>query len=175
MDDENYRLIDGDDSKKNNGTPNKDSAYLINDCSTTNRTNDDIQSSRNSSNPVITVSDFINNIVNSFDSNNNSTKIIIGVLLFHPILNLIIQDNPNVRKVFTKSQRKLIKKIMIVFMLFCLIGFSVSNSPGEGTFISFFLKSLLIIFLLIHTNICNFTDFDATIKFWKKIFSKKDK
>ena len=172
MDDENYRLIDGDDSKKNNGAIDKDSAYLINDGSTASRTNDEIQSSRN---PVITASEFINNIVNSFDSNKNSTKIIVAALLFHPIINLIIQDNPNVRKVFTKSQRKLIKKILIVFMLFCLIGFSVTNSPGDGSFMSFFLKSLLIIFLLIHTNMFNFTDFDATINFWKKVFSKKDK
>ena len=173
-DDQNYRLIGGDDSKNNDEPSDRETAFLLNDCSTQNPTNEVRPSSRVNRNDA-SASDLINSIVNSFDNSNNISKFIIAALLFHPIINLVIQDNPTVKKLFTKPQRKLIKRILIVFMLFCLIGFSTSNAPGDNPFISFILKSLLIIFLLIHTNIFNITNFDATIKFWKKILSKKDK
>ena len=173
-DDQNYRLIGGDDSKNNDEPSDRETAFLLNDCSTQNPTNEVRHSSRVNRNDA-SASDLINSIVNSFDNSNNISKFIIAALLFHPIINLVIQDNPTVKKLFTKPQRKLIKRILIVFMLFCLIGFSTSNAPGDNPFISFILKSLLIIFLLIHTNIFNITNFDATIKFWKKILIKKNK
>ena len=119
--------------------------------------------------------DLINNIVNSFDNNSLISKFIIAALLFHPLTNLIIQDNPTVKKTFTKSQRKLIKRILIVFMLFCFISFNTTIAPGDNGFICFILKTLLVLSLLIHTNIFNIFNFSETIKFWKKILSKKDK
>ena len=172
-DEQNYKLIGGEESKNNFEPNDKETAYLLNDCSTPNIQNRINNSSRlNNNNP--SASDLINGIVNSFDNRNPVSKFVIGTLLFHPIINLIIHDNPNVKKTFTKSQRKLIKRILIVFMLFCLIGFSSSSAGGTSGFMGFLLKSLLIIFLLIHTNIFNITNFNETIKFWKKVFNKKD-
>ena len=174
-DQNNYRLIGGDETKNNDEPSDKETTYLLNDGSTQNSTNNnEVRHSRNNINKQ-SISDLINNILKSFDTNNNISKFIIGALLFHPIINLIIQDNPTIKKMFKKSQRKLIKRILIVFMIFCLIGFSMSNISGENAFLSFILKFLLIVFILIHTNIFNITNFDATIKFWKKILNKKDK
>ena len=172
-DQNNYRLIGGDDTKNNDEPSDKETAYLLNDCSTQNQINEVRHSSRTNIN-IQSVSNLINSIINSFDANNNITKFIIGALLFHPIINLMIQNNENVKKMFTKAQRKLIKHILIAFMLFCLIGFSASSAPGDNFVLSFILKLLLVIFLLIHTNIFNITNFDATLKFWKKILNKKD-
>ena len=163
-DQNNYRLIGGDDTKNNNEPSDKETAYLLNDCSTQNPINEVRHSSRTNIN-IQSASNLVNNVINSFDANNNITKFIIGALLFHPIFNLMIQDNPNVKKMFTKAQRKLIKHILIAFMLFCLIGFSASSAPGDNAFLSFILKFLLIAFLLIHTNLFNVTNFDATLKF----------
>ena len=180
-DQNNYRLIGGDDSKKNDEPSDKETAYLLNDCSTFNQTDEITHSSRinrEDNNHSTSASGFVNGLVDSIGNNNNNTftsKLIVAALLFHPIINLMIQDNPTVKKMYTKPQRKLIKRILIVFMLFCLIGFSMSNAPGDNPFISFILKCLLIVFLLIHTNIFNITNFSATIKFWQKILSKKDK
>ena len=115
----------------------------------------------------------MNNIVDSFDPNNYYIKFIVAILLFHPIVNLMIQNNETVKKVYTKSQRKLIKKIMIVFMFFCLIGFSTSNFQGGNYLVNFFVKFLLVFFLLIHTNIFNVTNLDETAKFWRKIFDNR--
>ena len=173
-DDQNYRLIGGDDQKNNDEPTDKETAFLLNDCSSTNNQNQIRASSRNNCNTP-SVIDLINNIVNSFDNNNLLSKFIIVTLLFHPIVNLIIKDNPTVKKMYTKHQRKIIKNILIVFMLFCLVGFSTTSAPGDGSFISFILKFLLVVFLLIHTNIFNFTNFNETIKFWNKILNKKDK
>ena len=174
MDDEqNYKLIGGDDQKNNDEPTDQETAYLINDCSTSNSTAQP-SNSRSININSSSISDLINNTINSFNNNNPTSKLVIAAMLFHPILNLVIKDNPTVKKMYTKSQRKLIKRILIVFMLFCLIGFSATNAPGDGPIISFFLKFLLIIFLLIHTNIFNITNFNETIKFWKKVINKKD-
>ena len=174
MDDEqNYKLIGGDETKNSFEPNDKETEYLLNDCSTPN-TQNRINHSNSTNNNNPSVSEIINSIVNSFDNRNPVSKLVVGALLFHPILNLIIQDNPNVKKTFTKSQRKLIKRILIVFMFFCLIGFSTSTAGGTSGFIGFTLKFLLIIFLLIHTNIFNITNFNETIKFWKKVFNRKD-
>jgi hypothetical protein len=173
-DQNNYRLIGGDDSKNNEEPSDKETAYLINDCSTHYVIDENSNSFRTNRNNH-SESSLINNIVDSYDNDNVTSKLVIGALLFHPIINIIIQDNPTVRKIFTKPQRKLIKNILIVVMLFCLIGFSTTNAPGDNRFVSFILKFLLIVFLLIHTNLFNITNFNATIKLWQKILSKKDK
>ena len=94
-------------------------------------------------------------------------------MLFHPVVNLMIQNNENVKKAFTKSQRKLIKKILIVFMFFCLIGFSTSHYQGDNYLLSFFIKFILVFFLLIHTNIFNVTNIEETARFWRKIFNNR--
>ena len=172
-DEQNYRLIGGDESKNNEEPTDKETAYLLNDCSRVNSTNE-LGNTRGLNSNNSSASDVVNNIVNSFDNSNSLSKFIIGALLFHPIINLIIQDNPNVKKMFTKPQRKIIKRILIVFMLFCLIGFSSSNGRGTSGLLSFFLKFLLITFLLIHTNICNVTNFNETIKLWRKVLNKKN-
>ena len=173
-DDQNYRLIGGDEQKNNDEPTDKETAFLLNDCSTTNSQSQIRNSSRINCHTSSAI-DLINSIVNSFDNNNPISKLVIAALLFHPIVNLIIRDNPTVNKMYTKYQRKIIKYTLIVFMLFFLIGFSTTSAPGDSSFISFILKFLLIIFLLIHTNIFNFTDFNETIKFWNKILNKKDK
>ena len=172
-DENNYKLI-GDDHKKTDEPNDRETAFLINDCSTTNSTSDIHHSSERSSSPS-SASEYINEMVNSFDRNRASSKLVIAAFLFHPILSLFIQNNPTVKKTFTKAQRKLIKRILIFFMLFCLIGYSSSNIPSTRGIMGFVLKFVLIIFLLIHTNIFNITNFDETVKFWKKIISKKDK
>ena len=171
-DDHNYRLIGGDESKNNEEPTDKETAYLLNDCSRINSTNEPHNTSRINNNS--SSSEVVNNMVNAFDNNNFISKFILAALLFHPIINLIIQDNPTVKKMYTKAQRKMIKRIIIVFMLFCLIGFSSTNNPGCSGFMSFLLKFILITFLLIHTNIFNVTNFNETIKLWRKILSKKD-
>ena len=173
-DDQNYRLIGGDETKNNEEPTDKETAYLLNDCSRINSTNEIRTTSRTNNNNNASASDFINNMVNSFDNNNSYSKFIIGALLFHPIMNLIIQDNPTVKKMYTKAQRKIIKRIIIFFMVFCLIGFSSTNAPGCSAFMSFLLKFLLITFILIHTNIFNVTNFNETIKLWRKILNKKN-
>ena len=173
-DDQNYRLIGGDEPKNNDEPTDKETAFLLNDCSTTNSQNQIRNSNRTECNTSSAIN-LINNIVNSFDNNNFISKLVIAALLFHPIVNLIIKDNPTVKKMYTKHQRKIIKQSLIIFMLFCLIGFSTTSAPGDSSFISFILKFLLIIFLLIHSNIFNFTDFNQTIKFWNKILNKKNK
>ena len=173
-DDQNYRLIGGDDHKNSGEPTDKETAFLLNDCSTQN-TRNQVQFSDRINSINYTIFDLINNIVNSFDNNNLISKLIITTLLFHPFINLIIQDNPTVKKTYTKAQRKLIKRILIVFMLFCLIGFSATTAPGDNSFISFILKALLVLSLLIHTNIFNIINFSETIKFWQKILNKKDK
>ena len=172
-DDHNYRLIGGDDSKNNEEPTDKETAYLLNDCSRVNSTNEAPNTNRINNNNSSS-SNVVNNIVNSFDNNNSLSKFIIAALLFHPIINLIIQDNQAVKKMYTKTQRKMIKHILIVFMLFCLIGFSSTNNPGCSALMSFLLKFILITFLLIHTNIFNVTNFNETIKLWRKILNKKD-
>ena len=172
MEDEeqNYRLIGGEDSKNKDEPNDKETAYLLNDVSPQNVSNQTRNSpSQYSSSP----SQIINGIVDSFDIDNYFTKFIIAIMLFHPIVSLMIQNNENVKKVFTKSQRKLIKRILIVFMFFCLIGFSTSNNQGNNILLNFLLKFLLVFFLLIHTNIFNVTDIDATARFWKKIFDNR--
>ena len=173
MDDEdqNYRLIGGEDSKNTDVPNDKETAYLLNDVSPQNTTNQIRNSSTLHSSP--SPSQIINNLVDSFDVENYFTKFIIAILLFHPIVNLMIQNNETVKKVFTKSQRKLIKRILIVFMLFCLIAFSTSNNQGNNLLLNFFLKFLLVFFLLIHTNIFNVTNIEETARFWKKIFDNK--
>ena len=169
--DHNYRLIGGGEETKNSEEPNdKETAYLLNDISPQNRTqtrNNYIHNS--SSNP----SNIMNNLVDSFDTNNYYIKFIVAILLLHPIVNLMIQNNETVKRVYTKSQRKLIKKIMIVFMFFCLIGFSTSNFQGGNYLVNFFVKFLLVFFLLIHTNIFNVTNLEETAKFWRKIFDNR--
>ena len=172
-DENNYKLI-GDDHKKNDEPNDRETAFLINDCSTTNSTSDIHHSSDRNSSPS-SVSEFINGMVNSFDSDNASSKLVIAAMLFNPILSLVIQNNPTVKKTFTKAQRKLIKRALIIFMLYCLIGYSASNIPSTRGLLPFVLKFALVIFLLIHSNIFNITNFDETVKFWKKIISKKDK
>ena len=172
-DENNYKLI-GDDHKKTDEPNDRETAFLINDCSTTNSTSDIHHSSERCSSPS-SASEYINEMVNTFDRNSTSSKLVIAAFLFHPILSLFIQNNPTVKKTFTKAQRKLIKRILIFFMLFCLIGYSSSNIPSTRGIMGFVLKFVLIIFLLIHTNIFNITNFDETVKFWKKIISKKDK
>ena len=171
-DEQNYRLIGGDESKNNEEPTDKETAYLLNDCSRINSTNE-VNNTRRINRNNNSGSDLVNNIVNSFDNNNTLSKFILGAFLFHPIINLIIQDNPTVKKMFTKAQRKMIKRILIVFMLFCLIGFSTSNTRSCSGLMSFFLKFLLITFLLIHTNLFNVTNFNETIKLWKKVLNKK--
>ena len=174
-DDHNYRLIGGDDSKNNEEPTDKETAYLLNDCSRVNSTNETYNTSGINNNNSSS-SNIVNNFVNSYDNNNSlSSKLVITALLLHPIINLIIQDNPTVKKIYTKTQRKMIKRILIVFMLYCLIGFSSTNNPGCSAFMSFLLKFLLITFILIHTNIFNITNFSETIKLWRKILNKKDK
>ena len=174
MDDENnYKLI-GDENKKTDEPNERETAFLINDCSSTNSSNSIHHSNERISRPSST-SEYINEMVNSFDNNSTSSKLVIAAMLFHPILSLVLQNNPTVKKTFTKAQRKLIKRILIFFMLFCLIGYSASNIPSTRGIMGFVLKFVLIIFLLIHTNIFNITNFDETVKFWKKIINKKDK
>ena len=158
-DEKKYRLIDEEDNKKDDEPTSKETSSLLNEYSITNSRN--INSISESSS-------------NSDDTRNGLSKLTVAVLLFHPILSLFIQDSPVVKKLYTKAQRKLIKRISIVFMLYCLIGYSLTNAPGDGRFTSFLLKLFLIIFLLIHTNIFNITNFNETIKFWKKAFNKKD-
>ena len=58
-------------------------------------------------------------------------------------------------------------------MLICLIGFSTSRFQGNNAFLSFFVKFTLILFLLIHSNVFNITNFDETKKFWKKVLDNK--
>ena len=165
--DQNYRLIGGEDNKNNDEPNDKETAYLLNDVSPqSNQT-------RNNQNSPPTPSNIANSIVNSFDVNNYFSKFIIAILLFHPIVNLFIQNNENVKRAFNKSQRKLIKRIMIVFMLFCLIGFSTSHYQGSNYLLNFSLKFLLVFFLLVHTNIFNVTNIEETAKFWKKIFDNR--
>ena len=169
MDDEDhsYRLIGGEDSKNTDEPNDKETAYLLNDVSTQNTSNQ----IRNSSSP--SSSNVFQGIVNSFDSENLFSKFIIGIMLFHPIVSLMIQNNENVKKAFTKAQRKLIKKILIAFMFFCLVGFSTSNYQGDNYLLSFCIKFLLVFFLLIHTNIFNVTNIEETARFWKKIFANR--
>ena len=140
-DDHNYRLIGGDESKNNEEPTDKETAYLLNDCSRVNSTNE-LRNTRRINRSNSSGSDLVNNIVNSFDNNNTLSKFILGALLFHPIINLIIQDNPTIKKTFTKPQRKMIKRFLIVFMLFCLIGFSSSNTRSCSGLMSFFIKFL---------------------------------
>ena len=173
-DEQNYRLIGGDETKNSDEPTDRETAYLLNDCTTTNTQNQIRHSSRSISNGS-SVIELTNSIVNSLDNNNSFSKFIIAALLFHPITNLMLQDNPTVKKMYTKAQRKLIKNILIAFMLFCLIGFSMTNAPGDSAFLGFILKFLLVLFLLIHTNLFNITNFNETIKFWQKILNKKDK
>ena len=168
--DQNYRLIGGDETKNTDEPNDKETAYLLNDISPQNRNhprNNYIHNS--SSNP----SNIMNNLVDSFDPNNYFIKFIIAILLLHPIVNLMIQNNETVKRVYTKSQRKLIKRIMVLFMFFCLIGFSTSNFQGGNYLVNFFVKFLLVFFLLIHTNIFNVTNLDETAKFWRKIFDNR--
>ena len=171
--DQNYRLIGGGEETKNSDEPNdKETAYLLNDISPQNTSS---QTGRNnySQNSSSSPSNLMNNIVDTFDTNNYFFKFIIAILLFHPIVNLMIQNNQTVKKAFTKSQRKLIKRIMIVFMLFCLIGFSTSNFQGGNYLVNFFIKFMLVFFLLVHTNIFNVTNLEETAKFWRKIFDNR--
>ena len=169
MDDEdkNYHLIGGEDSKNSDEPNDKETAYLLNDVSPQNT------SSPMRSNSSASPSNVFDGILNSFDPENYFNKFFIGIMLFHPIVNLMIQNNENVKKAFTKSQRKLIKKILIVFMFFCLIGFSTSNYQGNNVLLSFLIKFLLIFFLLIHTNIFNVTNVEETARFWRKIFDNR--
>ena len=169
--DQNYRLIGGEETKNSEEPNDKETAYLLNDISPQNISNQ----SRNNyiHNSSSSPSNVMNNLVDSFDVNNYFFKFIIAILLFHPIVNLMIQNNETVKRVYTKSQRKLIKKIMIVFMLFCLIGFSTSNYQGGNYFINFLIKFLLVFFLLIHTNIFNVTNLEETARFWRKIFDNR--
>ena len=171
-DDRNYKLIGGDYLKNTDHPNERETAYLLNDYSTSIDRNNIYQDNSNrSSSP----SNIINSIVDSMDTENFFNKIIIGIMLLHPIVNLIIQNNPNVKKAFNKSQRKLIKRLLILMMLFCLIGYSTSSFHGDNVFLSFFVKFTLILFLLIHSNVFNITNFDETKKFWKKIFDNKNK
>ena len=169
MDDEDrsYRLIGGEDSKNTDEPNDKETAYLLNDVSPQNTSN---RISNSSSPSSLNVFD---GILNSFNVDYYFSKIIIGIMLFHPIVSLMIQNNENVKKAFTKSQRKFIKKILIVFMFFCLVGFSSSSYQGSSYLLSFFVKFLLVFFLLIHTNIFNVTNIEETAKFWKKIFDNR--
>ena len=170
--DQNYRLIGGGEETKNSDEPNdKETAYLLNDISPQNSLSQTRNYSQNSSSS--SPSNLMNNIVDTFDTNNYFFKFIIAILLFHPIVNLMIQNNQTVKKAFTKSQRKLIKRIMIVFMLFCLIGFSTSNFQGGNYLVNFFIKFMLVFFLLVHTNIFNVTNLEETAKFWRKIFDNR--
>ena len=168
MDDEdkNYHLIGGEESKNSDEPNDKETAYLLNDVSPQN-TSSPMRSNNSSS------SNFFNEILNSFDPDSLFYKIFIGIMLFHPVVNLMIQNNENVKKAFTKSQRKLIKKILIVFMFFCLIGFSTSHYQGDNYLLSFFIKFILVFFLLIHTNIFNVTNIEETARFWRKIFNNR--
>ena len=171
-DDKNYKLIGGDYVKNTDHPNERETAYLLNDYSTSIDRNNIYQDNSNrSSSP----SNIINSIVNSMNTDKIICKLIIGIMLFHPIVNLIIQNNPNVKKAFNKSQRKLIKRLLILMMLFCLIGYSTSSFHGDNVFLSFFVKFTLILFLLIHSNVFNITNFDETKKFWKKIFYNKNK
>ena len=169
MDDEdkNYHLIGGEESKNSDEPNDKETAYLLNDVSPQNT------SSPMRSNPSSSSSNVFNGILNSFDPDSLFYKIFIGIMLFHPVVNLMIQNNENVKKAFTKSQRKLIKKILIVFMFFCLIGFSTSHYQGDNYLLSFFIKFILVFFLLIHTNIFNVTNIEETARFWRKIFNNR--
>ena len=163
MEDEgqNYHLIGGEDSKNNNDDQNdKETAYLINDGS------NQIQNVQNIS---PSSSNIINTLTNSFDINNFFSKFIIIVLLLNPIISLMIENNKIVKKVLNKSKRTLIKRILIIFMLFCLFGISSTNIH-ETYFLEFFCKFLLVFFLLIHTNILNVFKLEETAQFWKKIF-----
>ena len=107
-DDQNYRLIGGDETKNSDEPNDRETAYLLNDCTTTNSQSQIRHSSRliSSNSSVV---ELMNNIVNAFDNNNSFSKFIIAALLFHPVTNLMIQDNPTVKKMYTKAQRKLIK------------------------------------------------------------------
>ena len=169
--DQNYRLIGGDEAKKTDEPNDKETAYLLNDVSPQNTSN--LNRNNHNQNSSATPSNIMNGIVDSFDSNNYYTKFIVAILLFHPIVSLMIQNNENVKKIFTKSQRKLIKRIMIVFMFFCLVGFSTSSNQGGNYLLNFCLKFLLVFFLLIHTNIFNVTDLGETARFWRKIFDNR--
>ena len=165
--DNNYRLIGGEDQKNTDEPNDKETAYLLNDVSPQNTSNLIRENSSPSSSNVF------NSILNSFDTGNYFSKLIMGIMLFHPIVSLMIQNNENVKKAFTKSQRKLIKKILIVFMFFCLIGFSTSHYQGDNYLLSFFIKFILVFFLLIHTNIFNVTNIEETARFWRKIFNNR--
>ena len=169
-DDRNYKLIGGDYLKNTDHPNERETAYLLNDYSISRYRNNIYQDNSNrSSSP----SNIINSIVNSMNTDKIICKLIIGIMLFHPIVNLIIQNNPNVKKAFNKSQRKLIKRLLILIMLICLIGFSTSRFQGNNAFLSFFVKFTLILFLLIHSNVFNITNFDETKKFWKKVLDNK--
>ena len=171
-DDRNYKIIGGDYLKNTDHPNDRETAYLLNDYSTSRYRNNIYQDNSNrSSSP----SNIINSIIDSMDTENLFNKLIIGIMLLHPIVNLIIQNNENVKKTFNKSQRKLIKRLLILMMLFCLIGYSTSSFHGDNVFLSFFVKFTLILFLLIHSNVFNITNFDETKKFWKKIFDNKNK
>ena len=160
-DDDNYKLINGDENKKNENEEQKDkeTSYLIN-TSANNNTN---QNSNNITN--ISFIDIINRIINIFPKDNMMSKFIISSLLFHPISNLIISKNDNVKKICTKSERRFIKRILITFMIFNLIGFFLSNSGGG--FSGFFIKLLLIIFILIHTNFLKINNLEELKQFLK--------
>ena len=110
MDDEdkNYHLIGGEDSKNSDEPNDKETAYLLNDVSPQNT------SSPMRSNSSASPSNVFDGILNSFDPENYFNKFFIGIMLFHPIVNIIIQNNPNVKKAFNKSQRKLIKRLLIL-------------------------------------------------------------
>ena len=77
-----------------------------------------------------------------------------------------------------KKKYKIAKKInkiyFKVFILFCHIDFSATTVPGDNSFISFILKVLLFVSLLIHTNIFNIINFSEIIKFRQKILNKKE-
>ena len=165
-DEDNYHLIEGENTKNQNEPNDKETAYLINNGA--NNQNQNINTHNISSSP----SNMIDNLVNSFDINNFFTKFIIIILLFHPIISLFIENNSYVKKALNKSKRKLIKKILIIFMLFCLFGFSAVHSH-ENYFFEFCCKFLLVFFILIHTNIFNVFNLDETAKLWKKIFDNK--
>ena len=107
-DDQNYRLIGGDETKNSDEPSDRETAYLLNDCTTTSSQNQVRHSSRLISNNSSVV-DLMNNIVNAFDNNNSFSKFIIAALLFHPITNLMIQDNPTVKKKVYKSTKKINK------------------------------------------------------------------
>ena len=169
-DDKNYKLIEGEDSKNTDQPNDKETAYLLNDYSTHTNSHNIYQDNDNiSSSP----SSIMNSMVSSMNTDEFFPKLIIGIMLFHPIVSLFIQNNENVKKAFNKFQRKLIKRLLILMMLICLIGYSTSSFQGDNVFLRFLLKITLIIFLLIHTNVFNITNFEETRRFWKKVLDNK--